>query len=189
MSEESAKKRLMNAAMEFVRQGQTPTTRELAAQAEVNISAISYYFQGKENLIAEALDQAAREDIDLWVEEHLDPAEPAAARLQTFCRFLARVHKNFWMFSHAQLQNVVLPGRPEYATRRACEELAKLCGELEHFDEEKARVSAVSLMASLHYLSIFHTQFQDMTKIPVDTQEALYDYVDALLATHNIPSK
>ena len=64
MSEESAKKRLMNAAMEFVRQGQTPTTRELAAQAEVNISAISYYFQGKENLIAEALDQAAREDIE-----------------------------------------------------------------------------------------------------------------------------
>jgi len=182
----SAKKRLMDAAMAFVRQGQTPTTRELAAEADVNISAISYYFQGKDNLIAEALDQAAREDIDLWVEEHLDPKEPAAARLQTFCRFLARVHKNFWMFSHAQLQNVILPGRPEYATRRAIEELSKLCAEIEHIDEDRARVIAVSLMASLHYLSIFHARFQDMTHIPVDSQEELYDYVDALLETHGI---
>lgn len=184
--EESPKKRLMNATMAFIREGQTPTTRELAAAADVNIAAISYYFQGKDNLIAEALDQAARQDIDLWVKEHLDPARPAPERLQTFCRFLARVHWNFWKISHAQLQNVVLPGRPEYATRRACEELATLCSELDHISTEQAHVIAVSLMASLHYLSIFHAQFEEMTRIPVSTQEELYDYVDALLQTHGL---
>jgi len=181
-----AKKRLMDAAMEYVRQGKTPTTRELAAAAGVNISAISYYFQGKDNLVAEALDQAARADIDAWVLEHLDPARPAPERLRTFCRFLARVHRNFWMFSHAQLSNVVLPGRPEYATRRACEELRAMCAEIEGVSPKLASVKAVSLMASLHYLSIFHSQFEGMTQIPVGDEGALYAYVDALLTSHGI---
>ncbi|MEM1350425.1 MAG: TetR family transcriptional regulator, partial [Myxococcota bacterium] len=189
MSEGDAKKRLMDAAMAYVRQGKTPTTRELAASAGVNISAISYYFQGKDNLVAEALDQAARTDIDVWVAEHLDPGRPAPERLRTFCRFLARVHRNFWMFSHAQLQGVVLPGRPEYATRRACQELRAMCSELEGVRLKEARVKAASLMASLHYLSIFHSQFEDMTRISVGDEDALYAYVDDLLASHGIDTQ
>ena len=55
--EEDPKKRLMMATMAYLEQGHTPTTRELARQADVNIAAINYYFQGKDNLIAQALDE------------------------------------------------------------------------------------------------------------------------------------
>ena len=48
------KKRLMDAAIALMKDGEAPTTRALAHEAGVNIAAINYYFQGKDNLLAEA---------------------------------------------------------------------------------------------------------------------------------------
>ncbi len=181
--EDDPRTRLLRAAISFVAQGHTPTTRELVARAGTNIASINYYFQGKDNLIAQALDEAAVSDIETWLTDNLPPSLSPRARLRTLCQYLGRIHRNFHTFSHAQLLNITLPGRPERATARA---MAALLDLLEQADAPHPRHTAVSLMASLHYLSIFHAQLPEMSGLPLDTPDDLIDYVDTLLSTHDL---
>lgn len=184
MTKKDAKKKLMDAAMLFVRQGHTPSARELAEEAGVNLAAISYYFQGKDNLIAEALDTAAIQDLEAWITEHLPPELPPYERLRHFCRFLGRIHRDFPAFSHAQLVNITLKGRPERATALAIDTLAMILDEFAAHTHDMpidTRVRAISLMSSLHYVSIFRTQFEDIAHLQIDSNDELYAYIDALL--------
>lgn len=181
--EDDPRTRLLRAALSFVAEGRTPTTRELVARAGTNIASINYYFQGKDNLMAEALDDAAVSDIEAWLQQHLPPELPVRARLRTLCQYLGRIHRNFHVFSHAQLLNVTLPGRPERATARAVAALRDLATEAGATHPEHV---AISLMASLHYLSIFHSQFSEMSGLPVEDPDDLVAYVDTLLATFHL---
>lgn len=180
-----AKKRLMDAAIALMKDGATPTTRALAERAGVNIASINYYFQGKDNLLAEALDSAATADMEAWLAQELDPQQSAAARLEKLLHFLARIHRNFHPFAHAQVRTLALAGRREHATERALQALQGLCLEL-HGDEARARIQGASLMASMHYLSLFHEQFEVMTSLSVETPEQLHDYVRQLLAAFGL---
>ncbi len=182
------KKRLMEAAMAFVVEGESPTTRQLVARAGVNIAAINYYFQGKDNLMAEALDQAALGDLERWIADNAESSADGHAALLNFVRFLARIHFKFWTVSKAQLENITLKGKEERATARALTELRRLCGliyEGKGWDAEtrayRARVAAVSLMSSLHYVSIFHPYFESMADVELNDEASLYRYVDELL--------
>ena len=180
-----AKKRLMDAAIALMQEGATPTTRALAQRAGVNVAAINYYFQGKDNLLAVALDEAATADMEAWLAEELDPEWPARRRLHKLLHFLARIHRNYHPFAHAQVRALALAGRPENATQMALGALQELCTEI-HGDTELARLQGTSLMASMHYLSLFHAQFEGMTAIPVREPEQLHDYVRRLLAAFDL---
>ena len=189
MTRKDPKKALMDAAMEFVRAGETPSARALAERAGVNLASISYYFQGKENLVAQALDEAAVGDLHAWIETHLLPEIGPKERLRTFCQFLARIHRDFPTFSHAQLINVSLKGRRERATELAIDTLATIISELASETGDfpvDTRVRAISLMSSLHYISIFRTHFTDIAHIQIEHDADLYAYVDALLTHQNL---
>ena len=184
------KKRLMDAAMAMMREGLTPTTRELVDRAGVNLSAISYYFQGKDNLMAQALDEAAVSDLERWFDVELDAGAPPEARLEKLALFLGRLHRNFHQIARLQLQFLTLKGRLEGSTTRAIAKLAELIAECRGSSEPDlgCRVSATSLMASLHYMSIAHERFDEMTGVPVGEDEGRDAYVRALLAIHGVAS-
>lgn len=181
------KKRLMDAAIALMKEGETPTTRALAHEAGVNIAAINYYFQGKDNLLAEALDAAATADMEAWLAHELDPATAPMVRLEKLLHFLARIHRHYHPFAHAQIRTLALAGRREHATELALRALQDLCLEV-HGDRTRAQSQGVALMASMHYLSLFHAQFEDMTSIAVDTADALERHVGRLLAALDLRS-
>lgn len=178
-----SKSRLINAAIAYMREGSNPTTRELAERAQVNLASISYYFQGKDNLMAQALDQAAYEDLQAWIKTQLDEADPALHRLRKFALFLGRIHRNFHQIARLQLEVLVLQDRQERATATAITILATLLAE--HHDEPtstlRIKAQATSIMAGIHYMSIFRAQFEDMTQIPVTEDQARDAYVLALI--------
>lgn len=178
-----SKSRLINAAIAYMREGSNPTTRELAERAQVNLASISYYFQGKDNLMAQALDQAAYEDLEAWIKTQLDEADPALERLRKFALFLGRIHRNFHQIARLQLEVLVLQDRPERATAMAVQTLSALIAE--HRGEPaptlQTKAQATSIMAAIHYMSIFRTQFEDMTQIPVTEDQARDAYVLALI--------
>lgn len=180
------KKRLMDAAMAWLREGETPTTRALAERAGVNIAAINYYFQGKDNLLAQALDDAATADMEAWLAGELDDADPVGARLEKLLHFLARIHRHHHAFAHIQVKTLALAGRREHATERALAALQALCQEA-HGDAELGRVQGAALMAAMHQLSVFHSQFEGMTGIAVSTPAELHTYVRALLRALDLP--
>lgn len=185
------KKKLLDAAIAFARQGHTPSSRELADEAGVNLAAINYYFEGKDDLIAEALDRAAVQDLRGWISEHLSEDAPPYERLRTFCRFLGRIHRDFHAFSHAQLTNITLRGRRERATELAIDTLEAILADFTAHTHDMpidTRVRAISLMSSLHYVSIFRAHFDDISRLDIERDDELYAYIDALLDhQHLIP--
>ncbi len=185
MDEVDPKKKLMDAAMAFLQQGETPTTRALAERAGVNIASINYYFKGKDNLIAQALDEAAVSDLRAWFASELDEQLPVRDRLIKLVHFLARIHHNYHAVARIQLELIALKDRPERSTQLAIEALRELIAErlyLPH-DAPTVGLKASSLMASIHYLSIFHHQFTEMTGHDVSSPKALEVYVMRLLET------
>lgn len=178
------KKRLMDAAIAFMREGETPTTRALAERAGVNLAAINYYFQGKDNLMAEALDQAALADLERWVQVELPASMTPQAQLDKLALFLGRIHGNFHEIANLQLRSVALAGRLDRATALACRTLARLLAASRGAGESDAasRVGAASIMAAIHYMSIHHAQFEALTGISVATDAARDTYVRALVA-------
>lgn len=185
MTETDPKKKLMDAAMGFLMHGETPTTRALAERAGVNIASINYYFKGKDNLIAQALDQAAVADLQAWLDGELTQELPVRDRLIKFVHFLARIHHNYHAMARIQLKLIALQDRPERSTQLAIVALRGLIAERLYLPVEAPAVAlkASSLMASLHYLSIFHHQFTEMTGQDVSTPKALEIYVVRLLET------
>ncbi len=182
------KKRLMDAAMATMAEGLTPTTRELVDRAGVNLSAISYYFQGKDNLMAQALDEAAVSDLERWFDAELDDAASPQARLEKLALFLGRIHRNFHKIARLQLQFLTLKGRLEGSTTLAIAKLTELIAQCRGLEGQDmgCRVSATSLMASLHYMSIAHERFDEMTGVPVGSDEERDAYVRALLLIHGV---
>lgn len=178
------KKRLLDAAIAFMRDGEAPTTRALAERAGVNLAAINYYFQGKDNLMAEALDQAALADLTRWVQAELPASMPPREQLDTLALFLGRIHGSFHEIANLQLRSVALAGRLDRATALACRTLARLLAACRGHREadDAARVGAASIMAAIHYTSIHHTQFEALTGISVATDAARDAYVRALVA-------
>lgn len=177
------KKLLLDAAISFMREGHSPTTRELTERAGVNLAAINYYFQGKDNLMAQALDDAACADLDRWFVAELGAELPLEQRLLKLCLFLGRIHRSFAPFSHLQLKILTLEGRPERATAKAIAQLAALIAEQRALSapDPSCWLQATTLMSSLHYLSIFHAQFSQMTRWEVETDAGRDAYVLALL--------
>ena len=183
--EDDPKRRLMLATMAFLEQGHTPTTRELASRAEVNIAAINYYFQGKDNLIAQALDEAATRDLEVWFSAALDPSVSTRDRLIEATHFLARVHHNYSKIARQQLSLIAFKDLPERATTYAIKRLSELVAARLFLPPETpvCMLKASTLMASLHYLSIFHHQYESMTGQDVSSPEALKVHVLRLLET------
>lgn len=185
MSNDDPKKRLMTAAMAFLQQGQTPTVRELAAKADVNIASINYYFNGKDNLIAQALDEAAVQDLERWFESELDDSLSIRDQLIKLTHFLARVHHNYSKIARLQLTLVAFKDLPEKATSLAIKKLAELIARRLFLPPETpvCMLKASTLMASLHYLSIFHHQYHELTGQDVSSPEALEAHTMRLLET------
>lgn len=85
---ETTKQLLLSAATKlFAQQGYAGSSvKEIAEQAGVNVSLISYHFNGKEGLYKACLDRFGRENLEL-AERILRPAENAEevrVRLQMF---------------------------------------------------------------------------------------------------------
>jgi AcrR family transcriptional regulator len=81
-SEESVQDRIVGATIDCIeRHGVEGTTiRRIAAEAGVNSAAISYYFRGKDNLVAVALDRALGNAFD-WSDFEGSASLPAQERL------------------------------------------------------------------------------------------------------------
>ncbi len=88
--EANTKERILKTAVRLLieRPRKSLTTREIAREADVNVAAIHYYFQTKENLIAEAY--AAATDIgfthamEVFARKDLSPRERAAMFLKGY---------------------------------------------------------------------------------------------------------
>ncbi len=154
----------------------------------MNLSAISYYFKGKDNLMAEALDQAAVSDLDRWFDAELGDELSVEAKLEKLAMFLGRIHRNFHKIARLQLQFLTLKGRLERATTLAISELAALIAARRGLEapDHGCKVAATSLMASIHYMSIAHERFDEMTGVPVGTDSERDDYIRALLGLHGL---
>lgn len=175
----------MMATMAYLEQGHTPTTRELARQANVNIAAINYYFQSKDELIARSLDEAATRDLEAWFSRPLEDGMSARDRLIEAAHFLARVHHNYSKIARQQLALIAFKDLPERATTFAIARLSELVAARLFLPAHTpvCMLKASALMASLHYLSIFHHQYEEMTGQDVSSPEALQAHVLRLLET------
>jgi len=191
MTTTDARRKLIEAALSFMETGHTPTTRELTERAGVNIAAVNYHFKSKDNLLAQAIDHAVLGRFQTWVDSELTDAADtaAAARLRRLLRYLVDAHRDLPHICRAQIQNLALKDEPERAAEVLAALLIDLLTELApEWPDRRRRVAAVSLQASVTFLSLFHPRFTPMTGIPVDSAADRDAYVDALLQNHGLPA-
>jgi AcrR family transcriptional regulator len=85
--------------------------REICQQARVNISAVNYYFHGKQNLYLEAVRTAARQRIKAFPLVTWAPQEPPEVKLRHFIRNM--------------LQRIVLDSGPTWQSQLLMSEIVK----------------------------------------------------------------
>ena len=188
MSTADARRKLLLAAVSFLETGHTPTTRELTERAGVNIAAVNYHFKSKDNLLAQAVDHAVLHSFQTWIDTELTPGPPAA-RLRHLLRHLTDSHRDLPHICRAQIQNLALKDEPERAAEVLFDLLMALLTELvPQWPDDRRRAAALSLQASITFLSLFHPRFTPMTGIHVDSAPDRDAWVDTLLLNHGLPT-
>jgi AcrR family transcriptional regulator len=184
-TEQTAKERLLQAACNLLMEGvelQQLSSRQIAKRANVGAAMINYYFQTKENLIAQALqhtvDVLSSQSETASREAGMSPYERIKQRGRVIGDFMARF---------PALANIMLPQHLMHP--RADDNHAQMAEALEvnlreYFGDRKSerqiKILAMQLMAPLILFFLRHSVAQEQYGIDFYDEEQRNAFIDEL---------
>jgi hypothetical protein len=157
-------------------------TREIAQKAGVNIAAIHYYFNTKENLINIAIEKMTIHGHDAWVLENINFENNNKTDLVKYIKFLLSSGFQHKSFASTRIINILNSSSVNVNQMKIYSALFNLIKGIDKTSSDRILKTKVSLIyASIINLSCSTIETNEFLKTKLEDENNLDDYISQLI--------
>ncbi|MDD3168266.1 MAG: TetR/AcrR family transcriptional regulator [Eubacteriales bacterium] len=175
-----SKKRIMETMVQLLMEKQDVnklTTRQIAELANVNSALINYYYQSKENLIAQAVDICMENIVNMLFDEKMREAPPAS-RLKSMIKEIAS-----FCFDNYYLLEIAVSNEIRHGSINTSGRIVPLLSEIfkETKTENELKLIALQIIAPMQIVFLNAKEYKAYLSKDLNNEQVRNEFLDQMI--------